>query len=252
MFATHYPALIGAYFVALAAWWIVRRFVPSWPASPAPAFAHPMRELLYALLGGVGVIAIGMLWSRGIRIPEQGSLRPLAAALNQLLIFAPILLVPILRRQGRDTAWLGGGRIGYRIAVGLVLGAVSVLVYSYLRIGAAPAWVILARMFQYDQLDKLVQVLLEDLTIAILFVRLAAKIGDGWAVCGVAALFAAGHIPALLASGASLGSLGSLLVDCALAVGVLYSLAKSRDILWFWPIHFMLDLTQFDPLVLAR
>ncbi len=252
MFPTHYPALVGAYFVALAGWWIARRFVRWWPASAAPHLEHPFREFLYALLGGIGVLAIGMLWSRGIRIPEQGTLRPVAASLNQILIFCPILLVPIIRRQGRDTVWLGGSKVHYRIGMGLVLGAIAIIVYSYLRIGAAPAWVILSRFVAFDQLDRLVQVFLEDLALAILMVRLAAKIGDLWSAVGVAALFAAGHIPALLSSGASIGDLGGLMVDFGLAVGILYTLTKSRDILWFWPVHFMLDMAQFDRLVLTH
>ena len=252
MFSSHYPALVGAYSAALTGWWIARRYVRLWPASPTPHFEHPLREFLYAVLGGIGVIAIGMLWSRGIRLPEQGALRPVAASLNQLVIFCPILLVPLIRRHGRDTAWLGGTKVLYRIAVGLLLGAVAILMYSYLRIDAAPFWVILSRFFVYDHLGKLLQVLLEDLAIAILIVRLAARVGDFRAAFGVAALFVAGHIPALLSAGAGMSDIGSLLIDFCLALGILFTLTKSRDVLWFWPLHFMLDMAQFDPLVLAR
>ena len=47
----------------------------------------------------------------------------------------------------------------------------------------------------------MVQVFLEDLTIAILFVRLASAIGSRWATVIVAVLFAAGHIPAIVSQG---------------------------------------------------
>jgi hypothetical protein len=250
MFQTHYPALVGAYFVALVIWWVARRFTSMWPASPSARFEHPMREFLYALLGGVGVVAMGMLWSRGIKLPEDGAFGPLLGAVNQVLIFSPILLVPIFRRQTLDTVWCGGSRIPLRIGAGVLIGAAAIVSYSWLRVGSASGLTILGRIFVYGHLDELVQVLLEDVALAILIVRLTAKIGAAWAAACVGILFALAHIPALLSGGATLSSLGSLVIDSALAVAILFTLTRARDILWFWPLHFMLDLAQFDRIVL--
>lgn len=72
-----------------------------------------------------------------------------------------------------------------------------------LRADAAALWVLLSRMWRYDNVDKMVQVFLEDVTIAILFVRLASAIGRRWATVLVACLFAAGHIPAMVSQGAT-------------------------------------------------
>src|SRR5262249_11542699 len=138
MFASHYPTLFSAYAVALAGWWIIQRFVRLWPASPPARFEHPLREFLYALLGGVGVLLVGFLLSRGVRLPEAGPLGPFAAAFNQLFVFSPALLVPVIRRHSRDTVWCGGSRIPHRALTGLVIGAASILAYSLLRADAAP------------------------------------------------------------------------------------------------------------------
>lgn len=100
-------------------------------------------------------------------------------------------------------------------------------------------------MWRYDHLDAMVQVFLEDVTIAVLFVRLAAAIGNRRATGVVAALFAAGHIPTLLSQGASLTELTGLLRDTALGVAVILVLQRSRDVVWFWCLHFCLDMTQF-------
>ncbi len=61
----------------------------------------------------------------------------------------------------------------------------------------------------------------------------------------MAVLFAAGHVPVLVSGGASVAELLHLVLDAALAVGVILVLQRSRDIVWFWCLHFCLDMTQF-------
>jgi len=89
------------------------------------------------------------------------------------------------------------------------------------------------------------QVFLEDITIALIFVRLSAWIGSKKAIVLVAILFAAGHIPSLLANGFVITELGSLLFDMAIGIVILSALSKSKDIWWFFMLHFALDMTQF-------
>jgi hypothetical protein len=246
VFTTHYPPLVAGYLVALAGWLAAQRLFPTlWPAEPVPELARPWRELGIALLGAVAVLAVGQLWIRGIRLPEEGAAGPLLAALNQLFIFAPILLVPVLRRQPWTTAWLPLPRLPQRLLVGVGLASLAVTAYALLRAGADPPWVMAGRIGSYDHLDEMVQVLLEDLTIAILFVRLAGAIGSRRATVLVACLFAAGHVPAMVSQGATWHELGGLLRDAGLGVAVIVVLQRSRDVVWFWCIHFCLDMTQY-------
>lgn len=246
MFQEHYPALVVAYFVGLGGWLAVSRIRPRlWPDELAESFAHPWKEFGVALVGAIGILVLGQLWSRGIRLPEQGTFGPVLGAINQVLIFAPILLVLVIRRQSWDTAWLPRRRIALRLVVGLGLASLAVTAYSLLRAGADAPWVLLGRIWRYDHLDKMVQVFLEDLTIAILFVRLAGAIGGRRATVVVACLFAVGHVPVMLSQGAAWSELGALLLDMGLGVAVILVLRRSRDVAWFWCIHFCLDMTQF-------
>jgi hypothetical protein len=242
----HYEALLVAYFVGLSGWLLTGRiFRQLWPVGPSAEFEHPWREFGFALIGAVGVLGVGQLWSMGIRLPETGMFKPVFGALNQALIFTPILLVPIVRRQPWETAWLPSRRFAFRLLAGLVLSSLAVTGYAIVRSGADAPWLLIGRIWRYEHLDELVQVFLEDVTIAILFVRLAGAIGRQWATVLVAALFAAGHIPAMLSGGANWSELGSLLGDTGLGVAAILVLQRSRDIVWFWCIHFCLDMTQF-------
>jgi hypothetical protein len=246
VFEEHYPPLVISYLVALGGWLAVSRVAHRvWPHEPVESFVRPWKEFGIALLGAIGILAMGQLWSRGIRLPEHGVLGPVFGAVNQLLIFAPLLLVPVARRQSWATAWLPGGRLPMRLLVGLVLACVSVTAYAILRAGADAPWVVLSRIWRYEHVDKMAQVFLEDLTIAILFVRLAGAIGSRWATVIVACLFAAGHIPAMVSEGATWVELAGLLRDAGLGVAVILVLQRSRDVAWFWCIHFCLDMTQF-------
>jgi len=91
----------------------------------------------------------------------------------------------------------------------------------------------LDRIWHYENIDEIVQVFLEDVTAAILFVRLASAVGNRWATVVVACLFAAGHIPEMLSKGATWLELTGLLRDAGLGVAVILVLQRSRDIVWF-------------------
>ena len=74
----------------------------------------------------------------------------------------------------------------------------------------------------------------------------SAALRRPWLVAAiVAALFAAGHVPGMLASGAGVAELIPLILDAALGVGILLVLNRSADIWWFWCVHFAMDMTQF-------
>jgi len=245
-FQDHYSPLVFAYLGGLCGWLLASRWLPAiWPRKPSQGFERPWTEFGFALLGAIGIIAVGQLWSSGIRLPEEGAIGPLLGSINQALIFAPLLFVVVIRRQPWTSAWLPRPRIAARLLVGLVLASLAVIMYSLLRGGANAPWILLGRIWRYENVDIMAQVFLEDLTIAILFVRLAGAVGCRWATIVVACLFAAGHIPAMVSQGASWSELAGLLRDAGLGVAVILVLQRSRDVVWFWCLHFCLDMTQF-------
>ncbi|WP_271728575.1 CPBP family glutamic-type intramembrane protease [Aquimarina algiphila] len=89
------------------------------------------------------------------------------------------------------------------------------------------------------------QVFMEDITIALLFVRLSAWINRKWTIILVAILFACGHIPSFVAGGATLIELSSLLIDTCIGILILTVISKSKDVWWFFMVHYALDMSQF-------
>lgn len=245
-----YPSLFAAYAAATACWWALlgalRRAdaAPSaWQVREAQSFRRPWLELLLALLGVAGVLAMGSLWSSGRLLPRGGAFGPLLETVNQFAIFAPVLFLPLLRRQGTATMLFPGGDVLRRLAAGVVLAALALAVCARVRgfsFGGAAV-----RLLRFEYLDEAAQVLFEDLAVGVLLVRLAAVIGVRAAVGAAALLFAAGHVPELLRGDAQVEALLALFADAALGVLVLGTVYRSRDVLWFWPVHFALDMTQF-------
>ncbi|MCI0487254.1 MAG: hypothetical protein L0229_11715 [Blastocatellia bacterium] len=246
MTVSHYHALLIGYGVAMISWLAIARIFPNlWPRQNAQSFSHPWREVAWALLALLAVLAIGQLYTRGWLLPASGTFKPIIDAFNQVLIFSPLLLLLLFRRQSLKTAWLPADRIWVRLLIGLAIALIAILVFSLARTGS-DSWVaILPRVYHPKNISHLVQVLLEDIAIAILFVRFRSALGLRVTIVLVAVLFAAGHIPALLAGGATLNEMSSLFLDAGLGVGVLTVLQRSADVWWFWCVHFAMDMMQF-------
>jgi hypothetical protein len=199
----------------------------------------------WALLGVLGVLTVGQLYTRHLLLPQTGRLAPVIEAVNQLLIFAPILVVPLLRKQGLETLWLPTEQIWARLVVGLVLAALAILAFTLVRADSDSWPQVYQRVYDPRNFGLLVQVGCEDVAIAILAVRFQAAIGRGGTILLVAVLFAAAHAPAMLATGEPTASLARLVLDAGLGVAILAVVQRSADIWWFWCVHFAMDMMQF-------
>jgi len=242
---SHSLFLAVGYAVACGLWWATSRVVPLWRNPERPTFAHPWREVGFVALGIIGTLALGHLWSLGIRLEFAGGIDTLAESINQIVIFAPILLVPLLRRDGWASAWMRWHAFPLRVLVGVAIAFVVLFIFSSLEAGAPSYGDTLRGVFAPARAHVAVQVLLEDVAIAILLVRLSAAVKPPKAIVGAALLFAAAHIPALLAQGVMPSELIGLVRDFGLGIVVLGTAWRSADIAWLWPVHFALDMTQF-------
>ena len=237
--------LVIAYAAACSVWWGLNRVLPLWPETERPHFTHPWREVGIVLLAVGALLGLGQLWAHGIKLTARGAAMPVVESLNQIIIFAPVLAVPVLRRHGWASAWIRLDSLLVRIAVGVGVALFTLFLYSILRDGTLPWLELIRRVYAPTRAHLAVQVLLEDVAIAVLFVRLAAAVGRRGAILGVAALFAASHIPALITRGEPASEFVGLVRDFGLGVLVLGTLWRSADIAWFWPVHHALDMTQF-------
>jgi hypothetical protein len=172
MAATHHVGLLVAYLGALLAWLVLRSWNgPLWPQQPDPQFASPWREVAWALVAVVAVLGIGMLYSRGWLLPATSRYRPALDAINQVLIYSPIPLLLAVRRHGLETAWVPTQRILTRVGAGLVLALFALLLYSLVRAGVRAWPELVLQTYHPRHISYLVQVLFEDVGIAVLFVR---------------------------------------------------------------------------------
>lgn len=239
---SEYFSLLAGYATALIGWLALSRAMPwLWAPPPPYAPAHPWREVGWALLALVPVVGLGWLWGAGRLFPRTGFYE----AINQVLIFSPLLVLLAVRRQPLSSAWLRASRVWLRVLIGLGLALLAILVFTSIRAGGASWPTVVSQVYTVGNSARAVQVFLEDVAIAIFFVRFAAALGTRNTVLLVAVLFSLLHVPALVQSGASLSSLGHLVLDTGLAVGILAVLQRSADVWWFWMVHFAMDMMQF-------
>lgn len=247
MSLSHYHSLFIAYFMAMLLWFGISQFFPKvWTAEKEKvAFPKPWLEIGFAFIAVVLTILLGQAYMHWGFFPEKGALGKIGGALNQLIIFSPFIGLLLIRKQDFATAWLPKLQVFLRIMCGLIIALISIAVFRFVRENPVSYPTLLVEVYHPQNLSYLVQVLGEDIAIAILFVRIRAAIGFQASILLVAALFAAGHIPAMLANGWQLAEMGSLILDTLLGIGIMYFVARSRDIWWFWMVHFAMDMMQF-------
>nr|WP_299346430.1 hypothetical protein [Allomuricauda sp.] len=241
-----YIALITAYFVIVLLWFVLARFLGKrlWSKNDVFEPRRPYLELIFALLAVFCILGMGQLYLNGLLIPNTTK-NIFIDAVNQFLIFIPTLALPMIRKQSIETLWIRKTDIPQRFGIGLGLALVALFVTWIVQGSTKPFMDLLSHVFHVKNSSHFVQVFMEDITIAMIFVRLSRWLGNSASIIIVASLFAAGHIPSMLAGGALFYELGSLLLDTLIGIGVLVALSRSRDIWWFFPVHFALDMTQY-------
>jgi len=243
----HYIYLYAGYGVALLCWFVVSNYLKLGKSILAQGddhinFKRPWLEFIFSIIAVVCVILVGQLFVRGWLF-EGGVI---ADSINQILIFTPIVLLLPIRRQSWQTALFPRKGKLFSVLIGFGIAVISLIVFMVLK-GHNGNGILknLLFIYHYDNLDVLVQVFLEDFAIAVVLYRLIQCIGLKRAVIVVAVLFAAAHIPAMVANGVSAENFIGLLFDTVLGILILRTLYSSRNFLWFWMIHFAMDLTQF-------
>jgi hypothetical protein len=245
-----YLGLLAGYVAAAGAFWVLFLAAPGIMQAHPVQFQRPWLELALLAIGVAGVIGVGQLFQARMLLPNEGVLY---RSVNQILIFAPAVVVLVFLRPFWPKNFLSLDRAASGLGLGLVLAllAFTAFIAASRGIGAWPdaAAQILTGDFParpgVDSISIVVQVALEDLLIAALAARLTAAT-NVWVAIGVtAALFAAGHIPAMLADGATLTELWTLVLDTGLGVLVVGAIIVSRNVWWFIPVHSVMDLTQF-------
>ena len=249
--SSYYFALACGYFTGLLGWWLANRWKPAiWNSTPEHHFAHPWWDTLLAFVAAGATLAIGRLYTGGFLLPKSFILGPvLTEVVNQAMIFSPFIMLLIARHQPFATAWLSPRHVPERLGIGLALGLAAISVFVLIRQPPDTLGDILGNVYHVKNGGYATQILLEDIAIAVVFVRFRSAVGARWfliVLITVAFLFSASHYPAKLGEGLSfMTATRDVIIDGVLASAIIYVLQRSKDVLWFWCHHFAMDMMQF-------
>jgi hypothetical protein len=241
-----YGALVSGYgsaaVVLLAAG---RRRRDLWPPS-APEGGLRLTIVIPLL---VAVLLIGELFRRGLLLPS-GDWPVLARMANQFLIFSPVFVaatIGALRGPdvARRVAFMPKNKVWLRLACGIAAAGVALIAYYSVsgRLSQLPASA--AAMLSPPLLAYAVQILGEDLAIGMLLAASLRRLKPWLSIVACGLLFAASHVPAMIAADTSVADFARLVADGLLAAGIVALLLRLRDVWLIWPVHVAMDLTQF-------
>jgi hypothetical protein len=245
-----YVALLGGYVAAaLSLMLLARRTRTLWPDgsfSERPG-GWPLSRVLLLM---AAVVVIGQMSQAGWLIPSGTGHRVLARLANQLLIFSPVFLAAMFAGRGgttfaRRVAFMPTDRVPTRLGWGLIAAAIALTVHQAIagRFTRLPGTIL--ALLDPGRSSHALQILGEDLGIGILLASTLTRLRPGVAIVSTGLLFAAGHVPAMLAGSEPLRELARLVADGALAAGMVAVLFRLRDVWSIWPVHVAMDLTQF-------
>jgi hypothetical protein len=235
----------AAYLAACGLWlaWDRWRRLAASEAPPA-ASEHPYWDLALTVAAAAGVFLLGAAYRGGWLLPTSSTALGRAAWLiDNAIIYSPLALVLIFRRQSPRTMFLSPVRLGEKIVLGLALGVIAVALYSGLRgeLGEVPGY--LRSALEPGKLTNFVPVFLEGVALAFAFVRLQWAVGPAAAIAIPCVLFAAAHVPGQLESGREAGHVAAFFAfNTALPAAILWTVARSRDVVWIGLAHYLMDI----------
>lgn len=170
--------------------------------------------------------------------------------MTQLLIFSPVFIAAAMAaRRGdayaRRVAFVPTDRVATRLASGSAAAAIALIVHEAAARRLTDLGGTAASLIEPVRLSHAVQILGEDLGIGILLASSLRRFKPATAAVVTGSLFALGHIPAMLTAGQPLSEFVGLVADGLLAASVVSLLFRVRDVWAIWPVHVIMDLTQF-------
>lgn len=238
-------AIVVAYGSACGVWLVLNRYYPAlWPKESLVQPEGRYKEILPMILGVIGILGIGQIYQQGWLVPEPDNAYLASASwmFNNLLIFSPVFIVLYFRKQSVNTVFLSARKAGVKIAFGLGVSLIAMLLY-YLISGSEKAFYqVLIDSVRLSRLRNFPAVFLEGVAVAFLFVRLSWTIGLKWAIAIPSVLFGLSHLATWSQSGDWLTLvLPYFLVTTSTTMLVLYTTNKSKDIIWLGIIHYLMN-----------
>lgn len=239
-------AIFLGYAVPISLWYMVSRKVPRlWPESARIELDRPKLDLLAAVGAVILIILLNIVYNLGWLFSSAGLLGPLAFPIDLVIIWSPIALVLLWRKQSLGTCLLSLRSLHWKLAwavVGSVVGmAVFLLVEG--RSGELPLAVTL--LGKFDPIQML-QSVIQFFGVGFLLVRIVGVAGRAVGIGVCAALYGLVKYPYYMTTyGMSfLHATGIIAFSILVAVAVVYIILDRKDVLVMAIVHVFLDLIQ--------
>lgn len=230
-----------AYLGACGLWMAARWLRPGDWATGGFAVRRSWIDLLVAVAVIAGILGLGELWRRDWLLPRSGGLW--VYNLNQLIIWSPLFLALVVRRQPLQTVYLQCHRLGAKCVTGLVIALLTVTIFLGMRGEWSRFGDVLIGCASSRSIGHFVPVFLEGVGIAFLIERLRWVVGAPVSVLIASILFAAAHVPGSLEDGRGAGYIAAFFVfNTGLCAAIAATVMRSRDVVWIGIVHYVMDV----------
>lgn len=237
--------IVLCYGIICVMWFLFDKLGWLWEISPIKSPNKPWAEFMLAMFAAITILVLGQLYSQGwlLPTPDHKVGAGISWMLNNVIIFSPIWLMTLLRKQSLNTVLISGQDVLKKVTFGLAASIVGILVFIGFRNEWARFSEILTHAVTFESLINFPAVFFENVALAFLFVRFRWTVGSKWAIIIPAILFAVAHIPGSVAEGDSWEHILTFaLLTSSLTVLILYTAYRSRDILWLGFVHYLVDV----------
>ena len=215
-----------------------------WQSLRPMTLREPRSEALVALGAALLLLGISVMTDRVLDDWKRRSPWRDCIYLGQLMIvYSPILLVMLWRKQGPMTCFLRLEKFPCKVILGVGLSTLAAFVFLAVR-GEAGKFGPFLSTLAHGRPVAMLQTLLEGFAIGFLLYRFGAWLGVGWSAVIVAVLFMAGHLPNYMAGTFHLWleqALAMAIAHAGIAVLVLVSMWKSQDIIVISFLHWFIN-----------
>jgi hypothetical protein len=241
-------AIFLGYFVPIVLWWVLsRRFPALWPQSPPVEPKRPKLDLVLAFAAVAAIILLNLAYNFDRLLPAGRAGWPshLVFLANLAIIWSPIVVVLVWRRQGTETCLLSMRGLLYKVGWGLAGSLLGTAVYLLVEGRFGDLGLAVTMFAKFDPV-QLLQSVIQFFGVGFLLQRIVAVWGRAVGIGICAALYGLVKYPYYLTT-MGLGVLqatGIIAFSCAVAVFVVYIILDRRDVLVMAIVHVFLDLAQ--------
>jgi len=236
--------IILAYASACGIYFLLRKQL--WQTEEEEAMDKKHLDLVLAFVAAIGILLIGQVYSAGYLIPKFSDIKLVQAIvwmLNNVLIFSPVFIVLLVRKQSLKSIYISFRQWHWKVLFGLLTAIVGSLLFVGLRGEFDRIPSMINHAFELEAISNFPAVFFEGVAIAFLFVRIKWATNLQLALIIPSLLFAVAHLPEMIADGHTVMHMSIIsLVTISISVLVLFTIDKSKDIIWLGIFHYFLDI----------